>query len=242
MSNVLSYRIEKAPELYDSKYFTEQLRLLHSRITYPVVAILQVTTLNSAPDKITTGMMVRADGTNWDPGHGKGFYEYDGEDWRPMFNLNVGQVTADSTVVNTTTETEIYSYTFAANALLVDEAWELIIGGAYSVNAASDTFTLRLKLNGTTIHTIARQSGNNVTNAGWSLRHVANVRTAGASGTLRDLGILNDDNTSIAVSEAAGHSIDTTAANVLSLTIQWGTASVNNTLTLSTGFLEVKHP
>jgi hypothetical protein len=34
------------------------------------------------PDKPFPGQLVLADGTNWDPGSGKGFYGYDGSTWR----------------------------------------------------------------------------------------------------------------------------------------------------------------
>lgn len=38
--------------------------------------------LHVAPNKVMKGMIVLADGTNWNPGSGKGFYGYDGSTWR----------------------------------------------------------------------------------------------------------------------------------------------------------------
>jgi len=44
-----------------------------------------------APDKPREGMVVYADGANFDPGDGKGTYEYDGAAWRALFTS--GQTT-----------------------------------------------------------------------------------------------------------------------------------------------------
>lgn len=37
--------------------------------------------LNKAPDKPRDGMIVKADGTNWNPGSGEGFYGYYASAW-----------------------------------------------------------------------------------------------------------------------------------------------------------------
>lgn len=38
--------------------------------------------LHVEPDKPYEGQLVLADGTDWDPGSGLGFYGYDGSTWR----------------------------------------------------------------------------------------------------------------------------------------------------------------
>ena len=43
---------------------------------------LQLFERNEEPDKPFTGQLVLADGTNWNPGSGRGFYGYDGSIWR----------------------------------------------------------------------------------------------------------------------------------------------------------------
>ena len=45
---------------------------------------LVVPRLDVAPDKPFDGMLVYADGTNWDPGNGEGFYGYFGAAWNPL--------------------------------------------------------------------------------------------------------------------------------------------------------------
>lgn len=42
-----------------------------------IVSEVQVEELNAAPPKPRTGMVVLADGTNWNPGSGRGYYGYD---------------------------------------------------------------------------------------------------------------------------------------------------------------------
>lgn len=43
--------------------------------------ILQLAVLHVAPDKPREGMVACADGTNWNPGSGAGFYGYHGGAW-----------------------------------------------------------------------------------------------------------------------------------------------------------------
>ena len=42
---------------------------------------IQLIELNAEPVRPRTGMIVLADGTNWDPGDGAGFYGYRGAAW-----------------------------------------------------------------------------------------------------------------------------------------------------------------
>jgi hypothetical protein len=44
----------------------------------------QLEVLNVAPSKPREGMVVFADGTNWNPGSGRGFYGYRSGSWRKM--------------------------------------------------------------------------------------------------------------------------------------------------------------
>ena len=42
---------------------------------------LMLDTLYAAPERLIEGMVVKADGTAWDPGSGAGFYGYRGGAW-----------------------------------------------------------------------------------------------------------------------------------------------------------------
>ena len=46
-----------------------------------IVQALPLDERNAAPDKYYDGMMVRADGTNWNPGSGQGVYCYYNSTW-----------------------------------------------------------------------------------------------------------------------------------------------------------------
>lgn len=197
--------------------------------------------LHVEPARPTEAMVVYADGTNWNPGHGAGLYEYNSIGWTPLFPLTQGTVTTRVHVGNTTTETEIYTTTISANHLSLNEVFRLNLSGYYDTGAASDTWTLRIKLGGTLLHSISRVSANNATDFGWNLTVTGSMRTVGVTGTLIDSAILLDEDASIVSADSTVHTIDTTVANILTVTIQWGAAKVANDFHLDLGFLEVLH-
>jgi hypothetical protein len=45
---------------------------------------IELKELHSAPVKVRTGMIVLADGTDWDPGSGAGFYGYYNGQWNKL--------------------------------------------------------------------------------------------------------------------------------------------------------------
>lgn len=45
---------------------------------------LQLKKLNAEPSRPRDGIIVYADGTNWDPGTGEGYYGYYGSAWRKL--------------------------------------------------------------------------------------------------------------------------------------------------------------
>jgi hypothetical protein len=47
----------------------------------PQPDVLTFTILNAPPAKLSDGMLVYADGTNWDPGSGRGLYERRSSAW-----------------------------------------------------------------------------------------------------------------------------------------------------------------
>lgn len=52
-----------------------------SAVLQVILASLPLDERNAAPNKIWDGMLVRADGTNWDPGSGQGVYCYYNSAW-----------------------------------------------------------------------------------------------------------------------------------------------------------------
>jgi hypothetical protein len=45
---------------------------------------IQLNTLNREPERVREGIVAKADGTNWNPGSGAGFYGYRGGSWRKL--------------------------------------------------------------------------------------------------------------------------------------------------------------
>lgn len=62
-----------------SKSTDEKFRQLQKSLTQ--YRIVQFESLHAEPEKPRAGMLVYADGVNWDPGNGEGHYGYNGTDW-----------------------------------------------------------------------------------------------------------------------------------------------------------------
>ena len=74
----MAYTPQPAPINLDptvARWIYEELLRLSGELTTGVDAIL-LPLQNVEPDKPREGMVVLADGTNWDPGSGRGFYGY----------------------------------------------------------------------------------------------------------------------------------------------------------------------
>lgn len=61
-------------------YLDQELSEIERAQNEPVF-ILQLAVSNVAPAKVRPGMLVEADGTNWNPGAGAGLYIYRGSAW-----------------------------------------------------------------------------------------------------------------------------------------------------------------
>lgn len=62
-------------------FLFSELRKLQEALNGPV-QFLMLDTLYAAPSKPREGMLVKADGTSWNPGSGAGFYGYRAGAWR----------------------------------------------------------------------------------------------------------------------------------------------------------------
>lgn len=63
-----------------SQFLDDELAAIEATIHAP--DLIQLTPLAAAPDNPRDGMLVCADGANWNPGSGGGFYGYFGGAWR----------------------------------------------------------------------------------------------------------------------------------------------------------------
>lgn len=236
------YSPNVVPAEYDAEFFRQELERVAITVQELEPPWVILDPQDNEPSKIKAGMVVNADGTNWNPGYGAGLYLYIGSGWKPLFNLTSDSLTTEVQVDNTTTETEIFSADIDADHLKVGNIFKVILAGAYGVGIGTDNWTLRFKLNGTTIETVTRQSSNNVSDAGWVAEYKLAIAAEGASGTLKDVGILIDDDADYATGNKAGNTINTTVSNTFSVTVQWDAAKADNDFRLQLGYVEYIRP
>lgn len=108
---------------------------------------LRVKPQSSSPGFTNAGTVAYADGTNWDPGSGAGFYGYDGSSWIELDNTSSG---GSSGGFSQTTQTADYS------ASDTDSVW---------ANASSNTVTITLPTpsQSTHVRVVAVDATNTVT-------------------------------------------------------------------------------
>lgn len=73
--------VEKTPPVSDKElfeYLSDLERRIFNAFRTGEFETINLTELNSAPGKLTDGLLFNADGTNYNPGSGKGVYFYDG--------------------------------------------------------------------------------------------------------------------------------------------------------------------
>lgn len=76
------YRKRNVPSDVDpTGFFNEEFSRVEAGGQEPAAAWM-LSELNKEPDKLIAGMVVLADGTNWNPGSGSGFYGYRAGAWR----------------------------------------------------------------------------------------------------------------------------------------------------------------
>lgn len=152
--------------------------------------------------------------------------------WR---TIDTDIVVSDTTVSNTTTETTIYSTTISANELQVGSILETVISGLYSTANASDTFNVNIYLNGTLLNSFTSVP-KNVTDTPVELKNTMTVRTTGASGAAVARSSFHAENDGLHGTDYSSFSINTTSSVTLSIKMQWSSADVSNSGTITQGF------
>lgn len=156
---------------------------------------------------------------------------------RRALGLSSDSVTSDTTVANSVAETTLFTGTVAANELSAGKVLRCRVYGRMSA-LVTDTVTLRFKVGGTTFLTIVSTAAA-ITGQEWSAEFVITCRTTGAAGTLisQVWAIINNSIQSAA--DSGTHTVDTTAAENVTVTAQWSAASASDTITLQQGYLEL---
>lgn len=73
-------KFQPNPDIDDALVF-EDLRSVQDTLRNPDHESIFLAKLNAAPAKVGDGMVVYADGTNWNPGSGEGAYIYYAAGW-----------------------------------------------------------------------------------------------------------------------------------------------------------------
>lgn len=192
-----------------------------------------------------------------------GVHEYDGNNHSLTCGTLRGTVprvlytqTADKTVTNTVTETSIIGtgvasgggMTIAANGLIAGRTLRLRIGGVYSTPLASTpSLVIKVKLGSTVIATVTT-SGllSGATNLEFDGEITVTCRTAGASGTVMvhgDIeyatGVAGTISVDSLNNAGATTVVDTTASNLLDVTVTWDSATSTRIAKSTVSVLEV---
>ena len=78
---VKAYEPLPAPAEYDARYLMDELRSIANTLHSIVTNSISLVPRNVEPRKVYEGLIVYADGTDWNPGSGKGVYVYNGTAW-----------------------------------------------------------------------------------------------------------------------------------------------------------------
>jgi hypothetical protein len=156
------------------------------------------------------------------------------------------------TVVNTTTETSVFSFSVPGNTLGTTRMMRLtLLGDILNNSGATVTFTPRIKFGATTLYADAISLSTSGNRRGFcatiylSAQNATNVQTLGGHLTLSgngttttgigDFGASSTGDTAISGSAA----IDSTAAQTFTVTIQFGTANANTDFRRQYAILEL---
>lgn len=148
-------------------------------------------------------------------------------------------VPAGNTVDNTTSETAFDSdYEIGANQLQPGSVVRLKLYGVFSTDAVAPTIRIRVDLDSTTVldsGAVTLTAG--LTNEGWTLEGVLVCQTDGATGDIEAQGFVEfalsaSDGQVVNLANTAPITIDTTTSQTLAVSVEWGAADTDNTITL----------
>ena len=198
-----------------------------NRTNYPALPGLQFAALSADPNPNPAGVLHY---------NGDALHFVAASDDRSLVMAD-GVITSDTTVANTTTETTIYTESISADELHVGQVIRVTLSGYYSTANATDTFTLRWKIGGTTVASKVSVA-ENVTNGPWKAVLELTVRSIGATGTVISFVEAAFNNTRDDQAATSTTTTDTTSAEDVIGTLQWDNALSGNTATITQGYTE----
>lgn len=153
---------------------------------------------------------------------------------------------ASVTIANTDVETTVFgsgigSRVFPAGFLTAGRSIRIIALG-FESSSGSPTIRIRIKLNSTTVLDSTAKVSSAGTNSEFRVTADLTVRSEGANGSIIGQGDFYESGNTGADADLVNTiptTIDTTVAQTLDVTVQWGTASNNNTITTTNVFIDV---
>lgn len=150
------------------------------------------------------------------------------------------------TVSNTVSELTLIgsgmgSLTFPANFFTVGKTLR-IIGSGFHSSVSNPNITIKVKLNSTTILDTGTTASHADVNSEFTITGDICFRTVGQSGTVFSQGIYIEVGPNVQTGDMVNLtpiSIDTTVAQTLNITAQWGTAALNNSINLTNLIVDV---
>lgn len=148
-------------------------------------------------------------------------------------------VTVSDSVIETSLMTSTHD--FPANFFIEGRQLLVRLRGFHSASG-NPNIRIRIKLNSTVVLDTGSVNSGNSTNSYFDIDGVINCRTVGSSGTVMGQGFY------LEAGGGAGHlqmvnlspiTLNTTIAQTLDITVQWGTASASNTLTATNGYIMI---
>ena len=154
--------------------------------------------------------------------------------------------TSDITVGNTVTETSVItgatgsgSPTLSAGFFTAGKTIRVVVWGYHSATAAP-TIEWKMKLGAVTVLDTTAVASNNSTNQEILAQGYITCRTTGAMGTFFSQGRYEElTHLDSQMVNTAAATVDTTASQLLDVTVQWGTAAIGNTVTVTNVSIEV---
>lgn len=152
------------------------------------------------------------------------------------YTNSVNNIQLPVQVLATTTETTVYTRTFDGATIGAANNWHLLLRGRYSNTNGVDTFTVRVKINGSTIYSVNSVAGI-VTDAPLFVDWLGTVIGFGPSASQTSFMSLVLNATMLAVTPSGNTSLDTLQPVTFAVTVQWSANTAGNDAIVALGQL-----
>lgn len=203
----MTYTPGTTPKIDDAddlrKYVEDELKKIAQALNEQIAVDLRP--VFRAPDRPREGMLVYADGSDWNPGSGEGVYVYKNAAWSPLDPTTLASRILQIVQVNSAVQTSVIGVTFATT------------GVAASITLASVTSKVLILVSGTVVsNTINTQAIVRLRRGSTALP--PQMRAGGSGGTAIATGAiayLDSPTTAGVVSYDTQVASDTVGANAL---------------------------